>query len=536
MLRAPGYLLVTLVLCAQGCAANQAPDSGPRDAGPAATTDAGRRADGGADGHVLVPDAGGSAPDAGGDDAGSPEDAGAPAQRGVWPGTTTRFSPGIYYFGGRNPSPADVTRVFDRAFAAYNDGEDWRARDDDGDFLTHVGVYVQLNLRDLYVDESLAPAAYDVTCARSPVAADPSWSNYDWAYVEDLLSVPFVADGRGKLYVALDDTHAQPLPAWMVDQGMVDTARNPGATGRTRRAALWRRAATNALMDFYEAFARRFAGDERIAAVMITETNTGSTADRDIDTGASSCGNIDGLTGRNAHRQGRVYQAVALKAGDPDLMVMVMNMHRSMETGYGPGLPGMNDLPGQWGTLNNGGRLFNTDCGSGSYPEIDCGSLGDPGRATLMLRQEYGLLRSHPTGIDTQTNEWTNSAPSCCRLGSQNPWGYASWPVVRGFWPGQGGEWKNQPTPQHWVWYNSGEPTGTEGDSGLGQTGRDPGGVSPVSFYLPRPTNQIRRSDTDSTVADTRTYESFADAFDTFGPLGTGAMFSTLPAGYRAAR
>lgn len=443
--------------------------------------------------------------------------------RATWPGTTTRFFPGIYFLAGRNADPNRCSTVFDEAFGSHNDGEDWREENAAGTKITYVGVAVWINVETFYQDPNVAPEAYDSTCSRSATAADPNWSNYSWDYLESVLAEPFIANG-GKLFVAIDDTFSNPLPQWMIDQGMAYTSDN--------RAALWRQTTMAALRDFYEAFATRFAGDERIASVMLTETYRGADPmPPDFDTGASTCGNIDGLTGIDAARQGRIYEAVALKAGDPDLMVTVMNLVPAMETGYASGSPGMNDLPGQWGGFTNGARLFVSDCGSGAAGEVDCTESPHSG---FWTRQTYGITGSHAAGVDTQTNEWEISNTTCCRLNDENPWAYSEWPVVPGYWPGQGGEWKDQPTTAQWVWYNSGEPKNANDDSGLGQSGRDPGGVSPVHFYLARnlPLPDLQASETDETSVDTRTYANFAEAFDTFGPPGTGAMF-VYPAGYR---
>lgn len=459
---------------------------------------------------------------AGGGDGGA--GGGGPAARGVWPGTTTRFFPGIYFVAGRNPTPDRFTTVFDQGFAAHDDGERWRDEDDAGHKITYVGCAAWVNVEQFYVDPTEAPADYGTICARSSTAADPDWSNYDWSYLENLLAADPIANGGAKLFLAIDDTFGNPLPTWMIDQEMDFLTE--------RRAALWRQRTTFALMDFLEAFATRFAGDDRIAAVMLTETYAGGgTMPADYDSGASACGNVDGLSGIDAMRQGRIYEAVALKSGDPDQLVMVMNLVPAMHTGYGTGSPGMNDLPGQWGALVNGARFFGGTCGSGTAGEVDCTELPHSG---FWSQQSFGLTGSHAAGVDTQSNEWEFSDDGCCRLGDANPWGVDPWPTVTGYWPGQGGEWKEQPTPAQWVWYYGDEPKNAADDSGLGQSGRDPGGVSPVHYYLARvrPPPEIQASEADDTSADTRTYDAFAEAFETFGPPGTGAMFR-YPDGYR---
>jgi hypothetical protein len=170
----------------------------------------------------------------------------------LWPGTTTGFFPGIYFLGGRNPQPSRCTQVWDEAFGPYNDGEDWRAEDAHGNKITYLGCFITIDIRRLYVDESLAPHGYDQECTRSSAAQDPGWSNYDWAYVESFFDEAFIAERGGKLYIQLDDIYGgNPLPQWMDDQGLGYASQ--GA------AALWRQKTTNALMDVMQAFATRFA-------------------------------------------------------------------------------------------------------------------------------------------------------------------------------------------------------------------------------------------------------------------------------------
>lgn len=465
---------------------------------------------------------GGSTTSAGGSATGG---GGSSSFEAVWPGTTTRFFPGIYFGAGRNGEPGKCTQVFDEAFGPNDRGESWRAEDERGNKITFLGCFMTIDVRRLYVDESLAPHAYDQDCARSSTAQDPGWSNYDWAYIESFFDEPFIADEGGKLYLQLDDIYGgNPLPQWMDAQGLGYA--NQGA------AALWRQKTTNALMDVLQAFATRFAGDDRIAAVMLTETYRQSDPMPDDFFGSEpACGNVDGLTSISAKRQGRIYEAVALKDGDPDLMVIVMNLTPAMEDGHGASSPGMNDLPGQWGAASNGAQLFVGGCGSGTHGDVDCDQGAHSG---FWAVQKYGVTGSHAASVDTQSNEWTISNDSCCRLDDENPWGDDPWSYVSGYWPGQGGEWKNQPTPSQWVWYYSGEPRNPSDDSALGQSGRDPGGVSPVSYFVCRnlPGPVMQASESDDTRVDTRTYENFAEAFDTFGPPGTGAMFR-LPEGYR---
>ncbi|MES9970479.1 MAG: hypothetical protein ABW092_10640 [Candidatus Thiodiazotropha sp.] len=441
----------------------------------------------------------------------------------------------------------------------FGEGADrWVYRDEQGNPKSYLGCFVQIELKKLYKDERRAPHAYAGQCSRSETAQDPNWDNYNWEYIEGFLNLPMVKEGGAKIYLQLQGTYAahSPLPTWMHTQDIGYQYPSVYNGSSKWSLALWRRQTQYALMDLGHALGKRFKGDERLAAIHLPESFEQTRympSDYPQDGAGTStpCGIVANLDrGAQAMRQGRIFQAHGIKEGDPNLMVIVMNAAARVEEGYAgefsrrdmspswgnkplPMRWGLKDLPGQWGVSTNGALMFQNGCGTNAFGQHDCQGWA------LDNVQRHALANDRVVSVDAQSREWIIDKDylngSCCRYGDENPWGSYSWDGVYAFWPGQNGKLRHIPTPAEWAWYYSGEPKkqGSAGDSGLGQYGRDPGGVIPAHYFVVRnlPVPAMVDPDDRSVVVDTRTPENYAEAFDTFGPTGTGAMIS-FPEGY----
>lgn len=479
------------------------------------------------------------------------------ASAGVWPNTNTRFYPGIYvYTDKNNPEPEVCTKAYNTMFGGR--AKDFVYRDKQGKPKSYLGCFVQVELKKLYKNEKKAPHAYQTKCSRSTTARNPNWNNYNWEYLESFLNLPIVKKGGAKIYLQLQDTYADnsPLPVWMHDQN-IGYKYASHYNGRPKGSlALWRRQTQYAMMDLSHALAKRFKGDKRLAGIQLVETfeqTSKMPADypKNGRAGKSSCGAVANLKrGPAAMRQGRIFHAHGFKEADPNLMVIVMNAAKNVEAGYAGNLDkrdiplnwgnkprpakwGLKDLPGQWGIAINGPLMFQKGCGSKAFGTNDCEGW------SLENVQRHALANDRAVSVDSQSNEWKfdieKNERACCRTGNQNPWGYNYWQGIYAFWPGHAGKERHIPTPSEWIWYYSGKPKkkGAAANSKLGQYGPDPAGVIPAHYFVVRnlPGKVMVSPDNHSNIVDTRTVQNYREAFDRFGPKGTGAMIS-FPKGY----
>jgi len=459
----------------------------------------------------------------------------------VWPGTQTRFYPGIYpRVTGQNLDVSAIESGLNDWWG--NVDRDLYREEKNGRRLTHLGIKCTFGAKTIFssywYNHATGPYDYENNCSNSAVMQDPNavvsgQPVYNWSWFDGILALPLIASGECKVIFKFDDQgivwdHCN----WWVTQGMMN------ADLDHPRKYDW--AYARCKMDFLKAFATHYAGDPKIAGFEIEEY-------AGVENDGWTCSPVvpDQNWQISAENGSSFYPAKAMLEADPTLMIFFIGAAAFCDRyfeGAGTGL-GMDDLPGVQGVSVQDVKPFVNTCGEGEPGDDDCPSgawaqhwLGQQG----MLRNDLAVM------VHSERNGWRMYATDR-RVGAENPWGVTQWPALDAPWDGEqvGGVGSHMmPDPAFWVWYCSGPPRaeGAAADSELGQAGPDPAGVIPAVFYeasLPWCTGAGCASD-DGKFADSwhlgnLSRDRFRKAFRMFGPAGTKAMFD-LPDGYVGAQ
>jgi hypothetical protein len=480
-------------------------------------------------------DAGDTGEDPGGED----EEDGPPPYSyltNTWPGTETRYFPGLYPLytaRGSDLTPAGVQAFF----------EDWfEGREDDyKEFVgstpvTHLGVSIMVDpslfFTEYWKNAEGQPYDWKGTCGRLPEAQDPDAAPggrplYDWAFWDELLGRPFIAEGKGRLIVKIQETYTNGsndrCPLWMRNEGYA----TPGTDSGRWFCQMQDRAVVAMWQDIMAAFAARYDGDRRIASVNMDEVYPSLWEQREL------CGNNHDLEFQTAAASGLMDIMKAYLDVDPGMLWAIVNWYPARtpavdtwESGYGGDTIGANDLPGVQGHWRQDMKFFD-DMGGGSPCTVD----GDDAQwMNSRLCQHDGVNRTAPVFVSTEANGWIIAEANLSghRNGAMNPWNADPWPRCTepaGSLPGDDGNLF--PSARFWVWYASGEPRAESEaarDSGLGQDGPDPCGVMPASFYCMYVPDWAP-DDRPAWTGGNLSIEKWLEAIDTFGPRGTKAMF-----------
>ena len=466
-----------------------------------------------------------------------------PQEKAVWPGTSTRYYPGIY--------PAYTERGTERFSASrvQNYWESWfKGRENNykefvGDTpVTHLGVSIfidpSLFFTEHWRNSSTQPYNWKGICDRISAAADPDAAPngqplYEWSRWDELLNQPFIAKNGGKVILKIQQTYTgnknDRSPQWMRNEGYIVPSNNDNWWHSQMQD--W--ATVYMWQDIVAAFAARYKGDSRIASINMDEAYPSDYQNRTM------CGLVHNLKASKAVNSGLIEIMKAYLDVDPGMLWAMVNWHSAeydtpvssidrWESGYGGQTIGVNDLPGVQGHWINDPKFFNT-MGSGSPGTVDA---KESGGMNTYLYQYYGVNRTAPVFAGHEAHGWNlrDSARETHRTGSANPWNIKKWPRAGGSLPNDGG--KMFPSARFWAWYMSGAPRaeGDKADSKLGQVGRDPAGVAPANFYVMAVPTWFRE-DRPAWNKTNLSIQSWLDAFDTFGPRGTKAMFAH-PDGY----
>lgn len=459
----------------------------------------------------------------------------------VWPGTQTRFYPGIYPRSGT--VDPDTTYVSNELNKWWGGAELDKYRDyHNGHRVSHLGMMVLISPRlifsDYWYNHVEGPFNYATNCSNSELMQNPNAvldgnPVYDWSKIEAILSIPGIVNGDYKILIRIVDQKIKTRhPKWWATQGMMsEDLEQP-------KKYDW--VYTRCKMDFTKAFAAKFAGNTSIAGVQFSEyaglVNEGAV-----------CGYVvpDQNWQVSAENGVFFYPAKAMLEADPGLLVLKGNVAAFVPdyfTGRGTGM-GLDDLPGTQGAFHADPRFFRLECASGDPCTVDCPS----GDFVSFWLHQYAVFNNKDLVVAycSEKNGWSVAGTTDGkRAGAQNPWNVSEWPLEAAPWNGlnQGGLAEGEttsifPDPAFWVWYTSGPPkaTGDKANSGLGQEGPDPCGVIPSHMYLPMlpyaATATATNGDKVAWNAQNLSVARYLKAFEIFGPSGTRAMFY-YPQGY----
>lgn len=455
----------------------------------------------------------------------------------VWPGTSTRYYPGIY--PRYRDQDFDVTKA-QAEFDAWFSGREDQYKEFLGTTpVTHLGLNFNVDPGHFFTAywRSSATAPYDwktqcgrITAAQDPNAAPGGQPLYDWAWWDSLLAQPFIAQGKGKLIIRVMETYASGArtPTWMKNEGYA----KPGTSDSWTYCQMQDAATVYLWQDVMAAFAKRYRNDPRIAAMLFDEAYTGLWVHETL------CGNLHGLPDAKAASAGLMEVMKAYLDEDPGMLWAIVNWfpaqtpivetwERGYDLGGGQRTVGADDLPGVQGHLRQDIKFFNNE-GAGAPCSIDAtGGVN----FNNFLAQHYAINRTAPIFVGSESNGWSVASLTGRRNGANNPWNVDPWPPWNppGSLPNDDGDLF--PSARFWVWYTSGAPraaTAAARDSGLGQPGVDPCGVIPSNFYsmdVPSYAPASRPAWTPSNLS----LSAWLAAFDTFGPRGTMAMFNHPP-------
>lgn len=466
----------------------------------------------------------------------------ASAAEPVWPGTSTRYYPGIYV----RANEGNITGVGNTLNQWWGSVDRNKYREyHNGNRVTHIGIKVQLHSKDFFSsywhNSSVAPYNYKTQCNNSTLMQNPDavingQKVYNWDFIDSVLDLPLIANGEAKVIFYYDDQDiAGTKGKWWESQGMLD---NSGAHPKKYDWVY-----TRFKMDFLKALATRYKNNPKIAALHFEEF-------AGVQDSGPTCGYV--IPGEkyqiSAENGTFFYPAKAVLEADPGLMVFKVGpavTYLSQYFNASPPALDLNDLPGTQGIALPDSRFFVSGCGSGSSSTIDC----DEGNM-YWFGQQALVQDDLPVMTHAERNGWRSlydgSPPNTRRSNAQNPWGVSKWPSTDGDWDGEniggvqdGSSHTNYafPDPMFWVWYFSGPPraTGAAADSRLGQVGPDPAGVIPSVFYepiVPWCTGWGCVQDiTSGWNGINLSIQRYLKAFETFGPSGTKAMFAH-PDGY----
>jgi hypothetical protein len=459
----------------------------------------------------------------------------------VWPGTQTRFYPGIYPRSGTvDPDVAYVTAELNNWWggAELDKYRDYH----NGHRVSHLGMMVLISSRlifsDYWFNHEQGPFNYATNCTNSELMQNPDAvlegnPIYDWSKIEAILSIPGIVNGDYKLLFRIVDQKIKTRhPKWWATQGMM--------TEDLEQPKKYDWVYTRCKMDFTKAFAAKFAGNTSIAGVQFSEyaglVNEGAV-----------CGYVvpDQNWQVSAENGVFFYPAKAMLEADPGLLVLKGNVAAFVPdyfTGRGTGM-GLDDLPGTQGAFHADPRFFRLECASGDPCTVDCPS----GDFVSFWLHQYAVFNNKQLVVAycSEKNGWSVAGTTeGKRTGAQNPWNVSEWPLEAAPWnglnPGGSAEGVTTsifPDPAFWVWYTSGPPKamGEKANSGLGQEGPDPCGVIPSHMYLPMlpyaATAEATNGDRVAWNAQNLSIARYLKAFEIFGPSGTKAMFY-YPQGY----
>ncbi len=517
------WLCVAALFACVGCGAGN--DEPKSDSGGASGASSGGAGGATAGGGGAFP-SGGSAGTAGGGAGGGS------ASPYTWPGTSTRYFPGIYPVI-RTQSHDEIQNSYRKWFSGVED--DYRELVGTTP-VTYLGMSTLVDAGAFFSEHwnssNEAPYDWKGSCQRFADAADPNAAPdgealYDFSWFDTLLDLPFVAQG-GKVVIRVMETYSatSKLPSWMLAEGYAQ----PG-TGWSY-SQMQDAAVVYMWQDIMTAFAKKYAGDPRIAAIVFDETFP-SLWDH-----ATLCGNLHDLPDAKAANAGLMEIGQSILEVDPTMLWTIVNWFAAQspvletwENGYdlpdGTHTPGANDLPGAQGHWRQDIKFFSAE-GSGAACSVDA---DESEYMNFYLAQHAAIEHTGPVFVGTEANGWTNSAESGHRNGGDNPWNVDSWPSwsPAGSLPSDDGDMF--PSAKFWVWYTSGAPRAdnpADRDSGLGQPGEDPCGVVPASFYVPSVPDWTP-SNRPAWTAENLAISKFRAAFDAFGPKGTKAMFQHPP-------
>lgn len=468
----------------------------------------------------------------------------AAAAEPVWPGTNTRYYPGIY----ARASGGTITSIGNTLHQWWGDVDRTRYRElQNGQRATHIGIKVNLHADDFFSsywhNSASAPYDYRSRCDNSPLMQNPDaivsgQRVYDWDLFDSVLALPLIANGEAKVIFYYDDQDvAFTKSRWWESQGMLDDS------GAHPKKYDW--VYTRLKMDFLKAWATRYRNNPKIAALHFEE-HAG------VEDDGPTCGYVvPGQSWQVSAEHGTFfYPAKAVLEADPGLMVFkvgaAVGYIPHYFDGFGAGL-GLNDLPGAQGMAMPDARFFSSGCGSGAPGAVDCEVGGG-----YWLTQQALVRNDLPTMTHAEFNGWRilydGTPPNTRRSNAQNPWGVPQWGRTDSDWDGENfrgvpdgssHDFYAFPDPMFWVWYFSGPPraVGAAADSGLGQAGPDPAGVIPSVMYEPvvpwctgwgcwRPNPEKISDGWNGTNLSINRYRK---AFEVFGPSGTKAMFDHPP-------
>lgn len=460
----------------------------------------------------------------------------------VWPGTQTRFYPGIYpRADGVDMTAEDVS---------LNINKWWNGRNPDnyreyynGHRVSHLGLMIMITTNSIYSEywnsQSVAPYDYKTSCSNSTLMQNPDavvdgQPVYDWSVLESILALPQLESGDFKIIIRHDDQKIKAKhPKWWETQGML--------SADLQHPLKYDWIYSRCKMDFMKAMATKFAGNTKIAAIQFSEF-AGLTNE------VTRCGYVvpDQNWQISAENGTYFYPAKAMLEADPGILLLKGNIAAFVPvyfTGKGSGL-GLDDLPGCQGGFHADPRFFRETCGNGEPCSIDCVKK-DYG-SFWFYQMVYANKKDFVVAMCTERNGWYVDNSEGARTGSKNPWNVNEWPDEGEAWNGSkpGGDAMGDatsmfPDPAFWVWYSSGPPKaeGNKANSGLGQIGTDPCGVIPSHMYIPTIPYWIATAadapdgEHITCNAENLSMERFFEGFDLFGPSGTQAMFA-YPDGY----
>ena len=403
--------------------------------------------------------------------------------------------------------------------------------------MTHLGINFNVNPGHFFTaywrSSATAPYAWKSQCGRIAAAQDPDAAPggqplYDWAFWDGVLGQPFIAQGKGKLIVRVMETYASSgrTPLWMRNEGYA----KPGTSDSWVYCQMQDRATVYMWQDIMAAFATRYRGDPRLAAMLFDETYPSLWEHQSL------CGNLHGLNDGKAANAGLMEIMKAYLDVDPGMLWAIVNWFpaqspviETWEKGYdlggGKQSLGADDLPGVQGHLRQDIKFFDNEGGgrrARSTPRAasfstTCWPSTTPSRAA---RRSSSAMR--PTAGSRQPERPSQRQPESLERRSVAGLGSAGLAAQRRRRP--------FPSTRFWVWYTSGAPraaTPAQQDSNSARPGPTPAGwCRQASTRCPRPLLARRPP---AWNPSNLSIDKWLRAFDTFGPNGTRAMFNHPP-------
>lgn len=384
-----------------------------------------------------------------------------------FPGTIRRFAPTILLVGAGNGTVRSYEKIWNKWAEPYY--KDWL----DPKEKTRMGIYQPgFPLKSFYKGSS-APKDY----------SNPNDPAYDWKKFDAFLNMDPIKKGKAKFHWMLD-VEGSTLPQWMHNRGLIHHP--PG--GHKLVIDFQKEELVQAMMGFWEAYAKRYDDDERIYSIFIDEDQEHGGVNRNL-----------WLANKK-----RVYAYIP----------KVVKKHWVYLTYFNRDIIG--DLVEDYeiGSGTSDLKMFRKGCGSTTnYPQpggYDCTS----GQLKSM-QKHYNARPIAALSISNgyKINGGNNKGWNPPKL--QNPWGVGL-PTSKEK-PANG---NTNVTPAIYAWYISGEPRSNKDDSKLGQAGRDPAGIIPSNFFCITTSGMRHKNETPA---------DWNRALRLFGAQGTKAV-PALPA------